>query len=142
MTERQDQNLKEKLTKMQYEVTQNDATEPPFQNEYWNHFEEGLYVDIISGKPLFTSKEKFESSCGWPSFTKPVDEKVVAEKVDTSHGEEQKEATMQIHTAMYPRWSGTRGLRYCINSASIRFVPYDQLDEFGYGEYKNRIKDK
>lgn len=74
------------LNRMQYEVTQNNGTEPPFQNEYWDHKEEGLYVDIVSGKPLFTSKDKFDSHCGWPSFTKPIEEEEVEEKLDTSHG--------------------------------------------------------
>ncbi|EZH64968.1 peptide methionine sulfoxide reductase [Bacillaceae bacterium JMAK1] len=144
MSEKKD--LKERLTDMQYNVTQHDATEPPFQNEYWNHFEEGLYVDIVSGEPLFTSKEKFESSCGWPSFTKPVEEKVVNEKLDTTHGMRRTEVRSKEGDShlghVFPDGPGPEGLRYCINSAAIRFIPYDQLEEEGYGAFKSRIDSK
>lgn len=114
------------LNRMQYEVTQNNGTEPPFQNEYWDHKEEGLYVDIVSGKPLFTSKDKFDSHCGWPSFTKPIEEEEVEEKLDTSHGmirTEVRSRTADSHLGhVFNDGPGPNGLRYCINSATARFV--------------------
>lgn len=112
------------LNRMQYEVTQNNGTEPPFQNEYWDHKEEGLYVDIVSGKPLFTSKDKFDSHCGWPSFTKPIEEEEVEEKLDTSHGmirTEVRSRTADSHLGhVFNDGPGPNGLRYCINSANGR----------------------
>ncbi|MFC7687163.1 peptide-methionine (R)-S-oxide reductase MsrB [Ureibacillus sp. GCM10028918] len=133
------------LTDMQYYVTQQQGTEPPYQNEYDQHFEEGIYVDIVSGKPLFSSKDKFDAGCGWPSFAKPVEPEEVSEHFDTSHGMRRVEVrskTADSHLGHVfpdgPRELG--GLRYCINSASLRFVPKDKLEEEGYGEFLQLFK--
>lgn len=132
--------LKEKLTPMQYYVTQEDGTEPPFQNEYWDHEEEGIYVDIVSGEPLFSSKEKYDAQCGWPSFYKPLKEENIDEKLDTSHGmirTEVRSKNADSHLGhVFPDGPEEHGgLRYCINSAALRFIPKDKLEEEGYGEY-------
>ncbi|QCR32399.1 peptide-methionine (R)-S-oxide reductase MsrB [Lysinibacillus sp. SGAir0095] len=133
------------LTEMQYYVTQKQGTEPPYQNEYDQHFDEGIYVDIVSGMPLFSSKDKFDAGCGWPSFAKPVEAEEVTEHFDTSHGMRRVEVrskTADSHLGHVfpdgPRELG--GLRYCINSASLRFVPKDKLEEEGYGEYLQLFK--
>ncbi|MGN6730282.1 MAG: peptide-methionine (R)-S-oxide reductase MsrB [Rhodanobacteraceae bacterium] len=131
-----------RLTPLQRRVTQEAATERPFDNEFNAHREPGLYVDIVSGEPLFTSSDKFESGCGWPSFSKPIEPANVIEKRDTSHGmirTEVRSAHGDSHLGHVfddgPRDRG--GLRYCINSASLRFVPLDKLESEGYGEYRN-----
>lgn len=133
--------LKSKLTPMQYHVTQESGTEPPFQGEYDQHFEDGIYVDIVSGKPLFSSKDKFDAHCGWPSFAKPIEGTEVKENLDTSHGmrrTEVRSATADSHLGhLFPDGpSSLGGLRYCINSAALRFVPKEQLDAEGLSEYK------
>ena len=132
--------LKNKLTPLQYEVTQNKGTEPPFQNEYWNMKEEGLYVDLVSGKPLFTSKDKYDSGCGWPSFTKPIMEEEIVEKFDTSYGMRRVEVrskTADSHLGhVFTDGPGPKGLRYCINSAAIKFIALEDLEKEGYGSYK------
>jgi peptide-methionine (R)-S-oxide reductase len=129
------------LTPLQYRVTQEAATERPFDNEYNANNAPGLYVDIVSGEPLFTSMDKFESGCGWPSFSKPVESANVVENRDTSHGmirTEVRSAHGDSHLGHVfddgPREKG--GLRYCINSASLRFIPLDELETEGYGEYR------
>jgi len=134
-----------KLTPIQRAVTLESATEPPFQNEYWNHKEKGLYVDILDGTALFTSEDKFDSGCGWPSFTKPIVETSILERSDYSHGMVRVEVRSQdsdIHLGHVfedgPLDKG--GLRYCINSASLKFIPFDQLDSLGYGDYKKYFK--
>ena len=132
--------LKNRLTKLQYEVTQNQATEPPFANEYNDNFEEGIYVDIVTGEPLFSSRDKFESHCGWPSFSKPLAIGNVALKDDYTHHMHRTEVKSAIGTSHLghvfndgPVEAG--GLRYCINSASLKFIKKDDLTQAGYGEY-------
>lgn len=132
-------NLKNKLTDIQYHVTQENGTEAPFRNEYDSHYDDGIYVDIVSGKPLFSSKDKYDAGCGWPSFTKPIETAEVLEKMDTTHGMrriEVRSKTADSHLGhVFPDGPGEDGLRYCINSAALRFVPVDRLEEEGYGEY-------
>lgn len=137
--------LKTTLTPLQYEVTQNNATERPFENEYDHHFEAGIYVDIVSGEPLFLSKDKFDSGCGWPAFSKPVERNSIKEKADWSHNMhriEVRSSTADSHLGHVfcdgPAQLG--GLRYCINSAALRFIPLDQMEEAGYGQYISQLE--
>jgi peptide-methionine (R)-S-oxide reductase len=135
-----------KLTPEQYRVTQQSGTERPFTGEYNSNKEAGIYVDIVSGEPLFASSDKFESGCGWPSFTKPIVPANVAELRDTTHGMIRIEVRSKHGDSHLghvfddgPRDRG--GLRYCINSASLRFIPRDKMEAEGYGEYLNQVEE-
>ena len=136
--------LKKILTDIQYNVTQNNATEPPFRNEYFNNFRKGIYVDVTTGEPLFISSDKFESGCGWPSFSKPISPELIRELSDTSFGMRRVEVRSKTGDAHLghvftdgPKGSG--GLRYCINSASILFIPQEEMEEKGYGAFLNLL---
>jgi methionine-R-sulfoxide reductase len=142
--ERADKMSKEELKKIlnpiQYKVACEGGTEPPFQNAYWNHKEEGIYVDVISGKALFASVHKFDSGTGWPSFTRPIDSSEIVEKSDKSYGmvrTEVRSKTGEAHLGHVfddgPKDQG--GMRYCINSASLKFVPKSEMTKLGYGQY-------
>ncbi len=135
-----DPDLKNRLSKIQYDVTQNAATEAPFSNEYHNSDEKGLYVDIVSGEPLFLSSDKFDSGCGWPSFSKPISEENIKYNDDITYGMNRVEVKSEIADSHLghlfedgPKELG--GLRYCINGASLKFIPFDNLKDAGYEEY-------
>ncbi|MEH7343193.1 peptide-methionine (S)-S-oxide reductase MsrA [Bacillus sp. JJ1532] len=134
-----EEQLRKELTPIQYEVTRNNATEPPFHNEFWDHTEEGIYVDIISGEPLFSSKDKYDAGCGWPSFTKPLRRTEIEEKFDGSYGMrriEVRSKTSESHLGhVFDDGPGPDHARYCINSAALRFIPKNKLTDEGYGEY-------
>jgi peptide-methionine (R)-S-oxide reductase len=136
-----------RLSPEQYRVTQRDGTERPFENAYWDNKEPGVYVDVVSGEPLFASVNKFESNSGWPSFTKPIEPENVVENSDISHGMTRTEVRSSHGDShlghIFPDGpSEEGGLRYCINSASLRFVPLDELESEGYGMYRKLFESR
>ncbi|WP_315081358.1 peptide-methionine (S)-S-oxide reductase MsrA [uncultured Clostridium sp.] len=144
--EEEKRKLRDRLTDIQYAVTQENATEPPFKNEYDNNYEDGIYVDVASGKPLFSSRDKFNSGCGWPAFSKPINNGYVEEIQDYSHGmirTEVRSINSNSHLGHVFNDGPTEfgGFRYCINSASLRFIPKGKMEEEGYGEYLDKIID-
>src|SRR3954462_3618626 len=139
-----DSDLKKKLTPLQYEVTQHEATETPFRNQYWDNHEPGIYVDVVSGEPLFSSLDKYESGTGWPSFTQPLEPTNIRTKSDRLLGYERVEvrsAKADSHLGhVFDDGPRPTGLRYCMNSASMRFIPASQLEAEGYGQYASLFK--
>ncbi len=136
----------QRLTPLQCHVTQEDGTEPPYGNQYWDNHEPGIYVDVVSGEPLFASSDKYESGCGWPSFTKPIEPANINELHDTTHGmvrTEVRSVNGDSHLGhVFPDGLADRGgLRYCINSASLRFIHRDDMEAEGYGAYLNQVED-
>jgi len=137
--------LKKILSHEQYQVTQNKATEAPYENEYWDNRKKGIYVDIVTGEPLFVSTDKFDSGCGWPSFTRPIDDDVIEYHEDNSYGMSRTEVTSRVGGSHLghvfddgPKEEG--GLRYCINSAALKFIPLEEMEEKGYGEFIPMVK--
>ncbi|SDB02344.1 peptide-methionine (R)-S-oxide reductase [Pseudidiomarina indica] len=136
--------LKQRLTDMQYHVTQEDGTEPPFQNAYWNETRPGIYVDIVSGEPLYSSADKFASSCGWPSFTKAIDDELLTTRKDLKFGmirTEIRSATADSHLGhVFDDGPLPLGTRHCVNSAAVEFIPLEEMAERGYSDWIKYVK--
>jgi peptide methionine sulfoxide reductase msrA/msrB len=136
-----DAELRQRLTPLQFKVTRQDGTEPAFRNEYWDHHAAGIYVDVVSGEPLFSSRDKFDSGTGWPSFTRPLEPASIVEKQDRSFFTVRTEVRSRLAGShlghVFPDGPPPTGLRYCMNSAALRFVPVSELEQQGYGRYRN-----